>query len=310
MITFINQTKSQFKVRVEKDVENRNNKDNVKMTLSHGKMYADVYIPKNQVEEFKTLITTAEPGTPVIYEDKNRLYFSNKEYKPIIVSTKQSGANFLVLTHALEEKERVLFVEYRGAFALLKGFEKGDHISTVASFLPGRAGSITFITSNVDKVVTTTYACDSKTGKISVKSTEQPIEGYKTHDINKRGAITPFRPYRPTHLVFTLDKYIEDSKMLRNSNLTIVPVPNLKELSNKIEHYKGLGFKAATLFVGHDRGYDLSLIESGMLKQIQNNFRVAHLTYADEYTEFKSLKPVPPKPNPKKSGKKTPSHAK
>ena len=287
MITIINQTDIPFTTVLG---DKLNQKDNRRVSVNYGRMRIDAFIEATQVDDFMNrvngLVQNGDLPALEKYEAKTRLYFSNKEYQPIIVEAKSTNANFLILAHKLESTERVIRVEYDGVFAVTRGFEKGKYIATTASFRNDRESYIRFITVNGDKVTTTTYTSTAE-GLITVAVVDTPAAQYKKYPLTDRGSIKPYRPHRATHLVFTTTEHADT---VVKGNHAFVNFQDEQRLDEKINHFKEIGFTAASLYVDHDRAdQPKSKQDIDALKKLQENFRIVYCVFADGFARDCSL---------------------
>lgn len=288
MITVFNNTKQTFSAEVN---DTFNNRDNRRVSITYGKLRMDTFIPAEQTEDFVKLIKSHQHESNIgEFAAKTRLYHSNKEFLPICVVTKSNGGHFLVLANKLLENERLIHVEYNGVFAFTKDYKKSSHISTIVSFRTDRNSSITLVTSDGQTVRETVFT-GTKNGKITRDVKTYKASEYKKYDLKKQGIIKPYRPKRPTHLIFTHTSNLDRAKAIFTKNFTIVGIQNVKELDERVTHYKGIGFTAASLFVDQSREEELSGIDNALLNVVKTNFRLTHLVFEDEFTKNESVKP-------------------
>ncbi len=294
MFTVYNNTGISFNT---KKWDIKKGRTNLCLSLNYGKKFImDLFVPEELADETSKNFETATSDFKT-WLDNTRLYYNNKDYAPIAVSTKSNGANFLFLAHRLASSEHIIRVEFDGVFALTKAFKKGEFISTVASFRTDRDSSLTIVTIDGDKVYTTTYS-SNKNAEFTRKVTVTPASKYKKYDIKARGTIKPFHPQKPTHLIFVKKNYkVAAESLFGGKNNTIVYFNNQKELNDKITEYKGFGFTAASLFTPVSRDEELAPVEQKFLDIIISNFKTAHHVVEDGYTKVVSKKPEPVRVN-------------
>lgn len=298
MFTVFNNTGKKF---TTKKWDKKEGRTNVCVSLEYNRRpVMDLFVPEDKVQETLNNFTKSEFTT---WLNNTRLYYNNKNYAPIAVTTRSNGANFLFLAHKLAEKERIIRVEFDGVFALTKSFKKGEFLTTVASYRTDRDSSLTIITINGDTVYTTTYSATANAEFTRTVETT-PAAQYTKYSTNARGTIKPFSPRKATHLVFTDNASKLAAETLFTVNNTIVVVNNQKELLEKVEEYKGYGFTAASFFTAIGRDEKLTPINTKYLQTIIDNFKVAHNVFEDGFTMVVSKKPVPTKrPNRKPANK-------
>lgn len=290
MITLFNNTNRPFKFEHVVNCKNKNDK----LSVTYGKMKFDMFLGDKSIEKLKSIIPQTGNSIKSLIVD-TRLYFNNISFDPIAVeSTSRNGANFLILAHRLNVSERVIRVEQNGTLGLERSMEKGNHISAIVSFRNDSSSNIKIITLYKGEVYTTRYECVSG-GIVTKTVTRVKAEDYTKYSISLRGTITPYRPKKATHLVFTIaneDNERRSVEIFKQYNYTVVPVQDIKELNAKVCHYKKLGFEAATLFTASKREVRLSKLEEEAKNVIVNNFKIAHVTYEDRYTKVFSKKGV------------------
>lgn len=286
MITLFNNTPNSFRyIRAGKTT-----KSNEKVTIGYGRMNFNVFLEEDAVKSLTSYAVKTDSKFRSI--DANViLYFNNLNYRPIAVgSHHKNNANLLILAHKLNDSERIIRVEQDGTLGLEKGFEKGKYLSAVVSFRTDRDSEMRIITLDGENIHTTTYKCHDGFIERTVVTTN--AKDFTKYDLSKRGTITPYRPKRPTHLIFTLDhKDSVANELFDAHNYTLVKFKSIKELKEKIASYKKVGFTAASLFVSVKRNEQLNPLEEPAKNIIIDEFRTAHLVYEDTYTVPVSKKP-------------------
>lgn len=304
MITVINQTNKKFNLKRGVLKEGRENRS---ANITFEKMHLEVFLKDSQLDSLEKIFSSTGQFKPQSVDvPNNRLYFSNKHYRPISVgNSKSRGADFLLVAQSFEHKERLVSVDHSGAaFVLQAKIVKDKYLSAVISFRVNCPSSVIFITVVGGKFKYSEYRSDGK-GNVTSTIIYKPVETVKHLNTDMRSGVKPFRPFKATHLVFTNERDKNDAdSLLGPHNHTIVEFKNTSDLKTKIDTYRMKGFTAGTLFVPIGKDEQLSPIETANLNAVVNSFKVAHLTYGTGYTLFKSLKSVGTKA-PKESNNKT-----
>jgi hypothetical protein len=171
------------------------------------------------------------------------IVFNRKEFKPFI-SERETNQKHVLLGSLFLQGRKVVSVKNNDTF-LLEYFIMGGEFSFIVSLNRPTANFVVeLLDQKNNKLVTYKFFVDEAKNRITLEKTEQPVEEGKEYgDIRLR----PFRPSRPTHLVFADVKDADLVGALLNGQHSVRYFDQTVSVEDLITAAQAENYKAVTL---------------------------------------------------------------
>lgn len=289
MLTIYNESNKPFDVVVR---DKKENKDHQRVIISKNNFYFNSFLNDTDKNKLVKSVDGAINGRVTsLYINNPRMSFDNRTQDPLLIANSNNGSSvFLIVNLNLEEDEKLIDVQSsKTSFILNNRINKYENISFTASFKAGEVAEIIiarYKKSEPDKIKITKFIHDGD-GNFTVVTTISPRDSYTARSTNHSFKIKPYRPYRPTFLIFANEKdYDKCKKAYDNKNYYVEKFSDLEDLKRKIAAWKEKKFKAATLFVDKPNTKKCVRDENLALQEIRKEFNKALLLYNNRYVKI------------------------
>lgn len=289
MLTIYNESNKPFEVAVR---DKKENKDHQRVIITKNNFFFNSFLNDKDKDSLVNNVQKAVNGNVAFVDVTNpRMSFDNRTQDPLLIANSNNGSSIFLLANLdLEEDEKIIDMQSsKEVFILNNRINKYDNISFTASFKSGPETELViarFKKSTPNEIKITKFLHDGK-GHFTVVTTINPRETYTQRDTNHSFKIKPYRPYRPTFLIFTEEKnYDKCKKAYGNKNYHIETFSNIEDLQKKIAEWREKKFRAATLFVDKPQTQKCTREENIAMNEIRKAFNKALLLHNNRYIKI------------------------
>lgn len=251
MISVYNETKTTWGFETINDSVLRLMKRKTRKNVETGKVtnraisiiaYTQIFGDLDALRARLSKIRMSEHPSALSYKSTT-IVFNRKEFKPFI-SERDTNQKHVLLGSLFLKGRKVVSVKNNDTF-LLEYFIMGGEFSFIVSLNRPTANFVVeLLNEKQNKLVTYKFFVNEAKNRISLEKSEQPVEEGKEYgDIRLR----PFRPSRPTHLVFADVKDTDLAEALLSGQHSVRYFDETVSVEDLITAAQAENYKAVTL---------------------------------------------------------------